>query len=336
MAFLLFWSWIFIISLIRPGCALPIKSNYEVLAKRALEQAFIPEFEQDQQSRNDFVAVAITAAVIFVAVIVGLVFTVMRHRRKKVQEPEAGLVEPVDKPTWFIVETEKVQWWRNFQWRSSSTEDPYLPEGSRIERIKAALSRNKEKPVLPLYNDTKFLPSPPSSQPQYPDILEHGYKAPLYQPPQQPAAQVPVTRTMYRSNKPQLRSPPKAVITQGLSRSLMRSDRRGFPRSPAARRQSWLSRAALHHPFLPLKDTDASLIAPPRIADPPKTRFINRPSPLQPIVESRKLAPSVPIKPALRPPPLNLDEEPRRQIQFGSPKIRIAPSPRIRIVSPAF
>jgi hypothetical protein len=246
-------------------------------------------------------------------------------------------VEPVDKSTWFMVETENVQWWRNFQWQSSSAEDPGLPEGSRVERIKAALSRKKEKSILPLYNDSKSLPSPPATVvpppdtlPQYPNIIERGYKAPLYQPPQQSVGQVPVppvTRTLYGSNKSQLRSPPKALITQGLSRSLMRGDRRGLPRSPAGRRKSWLSRAALHHPFLP---SDASSVIAQRAV--PK---ISRPSPLQP-VSGLSASRSVPIKPASRPPPLDLDEEPRRAIRFGSPQVRMAASPKIRIMSPAF
>jgi len=338
MASLLFWSWIFIVSLIRPACGLP---SYEILAKRALEQAFVPEFSQDQQSRDKFMAVAITCVIIFVAVISAIILTVMRHRKKKVEEPEAGLVGSVEKPTWFMVETEKAQWWRNFQWRLSSTEDPNLPEGSRVERLKAALSRKKEKSILPLYNDSKSLPSPPAAiipplpntQPQYPDILERGYKAPLHQ---QSAVQVPVPSTRKLYGKSQPRSPPRAVITQGLPRSLVRNSR-GLPRSPAARRKSWLSRAD-HHPFLPLKDA-SSVIAPMRAADArvPTTRFISRPSPLQPITESRsKHAPSVPIKPALRPPPLDLDEEPRREIRFGRPKVRIAPSAKFRIMSPAF
>jgi len=344
MAYLLFWSWIFIVSLIRPACGLP---SYEVLAKRALEQAFVPEFSQDQQSRNTFMAVAITCVVIFVAVIAAIILTVMRHRKKNVEQPEAGLVGSVDKPTWFMVETEKVHWWRNFQWQSSSTEDPNLPEGSRVERIKAALSRKKEKSILPLYNDSKSLPSLPASiipppsntQLQFPDILDRAYKAPLHQPPQQSAAQVPVpsvTRKLYGKSQP--RSPPKAVVTQGFSRSVVRNSR-GLPRSPAARRKSWLARAPVHHPFLPVKDDASSVIAPTRTADArvPQTRFISRPSPLQPITESRsKHAPSVPIKPALRPPPLDLDEEPRRRIRFGGPKVRIAPFAKIRIMSPAF
>jgi hypothetical protein len=333
----------------------------------------IPDFSQDSQSRTIFIAIAVTVAVVVVAAIVGVILTIMRYRRKKVDHPEANLFNPVDKPSWFMVEHEKTQWWRSFQWQSSETGYPgsELPEGSRIERIKAALSRKKGNPVLPPDNGSKSFPSPPEiivaprhPSPQYPDFPKRGDKAPLHQPPQQSPAQLTPTlrRTLYRRNKEQLRSPPKAILAPGLSRTLVRDGRR---RSPAERRKSWLSRTALRHPFLPLKDMDAPLVsAPPRIIGtvgghsplrpraesrpefgapvsikpalrpPPlnldqKTRLIDKSSPLRFIAESRsKLGSPVPVKPASRPPPLNLDEEPRLEIRFGSPKVRI--------VSPAF
>ena len=261
-----------------------------------------------------------------------------------------------------MVEHEKAQWWNHFQWQSLETGEPgsQLPAGSRVERIKAALNRKKGRPVLPLDNGSKPLPNPPEiivaprppSQ-QYPDIPKRVDKAPLHQPPQQPPTPT-LRRTLYSRNKEQLRSPPKAILAPGLSRTLVRDDRR---RSPTVRRKSWLSRAALRHPFLPLKDTDAPLSAPPRtvgtdmstIHSPlrpsaesrgarvsikpalrrPPLNLDRKSSPLRPIAESRsRLASPVPVKPASRPPPLNLDEEPRLEIRFGSPKIRI--------VSPAF
>lgn len=284
----------------------------------------------------------------------------MRHRRKKVHHPEEGLAS-VDKPSWFMVEHEKNQWWSHFHWQSSEA-GSQLPEGSRVERIKAALNRKKGKPVLPLDNGIKSLPSPPeiivaprSPSPQYPDIPKRGDKAPLHQPAQQPPTPS-LRRTLHPRNKEQLRSPPKAILAPGLSRALVRDDRR---RSPTARRKSWLSRAALRHPFLPLKDTDAPLVSalprtvgadlstvrpsvrnfPLRPSAESRSKFgaLRRPplnldqrfSPLKPIMESRsKLATPVPVKPVSRPPPLNLDEEPRLEIRFGSPKVRI--------VSPAF
>jgi len=360
----LLWSWIFIISLIRPGFALPVHSNYGFLAKRTLQASMIP----DNQSRTIFIAIAVTIAVVVVAVIAGIILTIMRHRRKKVYHPEADLAS-VDRPSWFMVEHEKTQWWSHFQWQSPEVGEPgsQLPEGSRVERIKAALNRKKGKPVLPPDNGFKSLPSPPEiivahrppSQ-QYPDIPKRGDKAPLHQPAQQPPTST-LRRTLYSRNKEQLRSPPKAILAPGLSRTLVIGDDRR--RSPAARRKSWLSRAALRHPFLPLKDTDAPLVsAPPRTLgsdvstvhsfvghSPLRPRVESRPkfgapvsikrrpplnldqkfSPLRPIAESRpKLASPVPVKPASRPPPLNLDEEPRLEIRFGSP--------RVRIVSPAF
>jgi len=293
MAYQLFWSWIFI-SLIRPALALPVNPNYDVLAKRAVDSFFIPEFSQDNQTRTKFTAVVITVTIVFVAVITGIVLTVRRNtKRKMIEEPEAGLVIAV-KP---IFEPEKARWWRNFRWPIADSE---YPEGTRIQRIKQALGKNNKEPILPLHNASSSLPSPPANlQPQYPDLLERRPKVPLDHPSQE-----------VLTEKPQPRSPPKAIVTHGAPRKLVRSDRRGLPNSPKAWRKSRMSRGSLRHPFLPLNGPE---IAPSALktagVDVSKSHFTHKLSLLRLVPEYQAVSGPIRSAPLLRPSPLDLDEK---------------------------
>jgi hypothetical protein len=363
MAFQL-WSWIFIIlSLpIRPSYA-HVSHNYEVLAGRALERVFIRGFADEQQSRNTFIALAIAAGVVLLAVIAGIFLLYLRQKAiQKVPEPEAGLTDA--KPHWWMVEgkNEKMDWWR-LSHRLSPTpgvESPKSDSGrSRIERLKDALNiqrKRNNQPILPTHRplapsptDTLNLPMQTNAniQPSYPDSLERGYRAPLY--PVQSPPQIPiVTMTMYDGGRPLKRGPsvpPRAIITQGQRTTLSRSGARsGVPRSPAGRR--WLSRNSFRHPFLPLKDTDSSLLkisAPvPITVDPfnPKLNYAisikePRAAPTPPGAPRNLVVPPVPSKVGLRKPilpaPLQLEEP------FGQPKFRggLPASPRLGLpVSP--
>ena len=280
----------------------------------------------------------------FIVAVTALIFLIVRER-KRVGDSESVPTEQVDKPHWFMLENEKkVNWWNNFRWQSSPTNDEEHPEGSRTARIRAALNKSKKgKPLLPFANDSKAQASPRDTialplqsvhQTQSPDLLERGSKAPIYPAARASPPRVPtLTRTMYEGDKPEPRSPPKAIVTAGLSRSIMRGDRRGFPRSPAGRRKSWLTRGGqLRHPFLPLKDSDAPMASAPR------TAFVDGSKPsytlpvIPPVGESQRIPPPLPKR---APPPLNLDPESPRPVV--RPSLPTSPRPRgIRIQSPAF
>jgi len=337
----LFWSWIFIISFFQPGYA-QVGYNYEILAKRALESVvFNKELSKIEKSRNAFIGLAIAGGVVFIALVTGLIFLILRNR-KKVEEPESAATEQVDKRQWFMVDDKKVNWWNNFRWQSSPTDDAEHPEGSRIERIRAALNKSKkDKPLLPFAHDSKVQPSArdtaalpmQSAQLQSSNLLERGSKAPIYPATQVSPPRVPtLTRTMYEGDKFVPRSPPKAIVTAGLSRSNMGADRRGLPRSPAGRRKSWVTRGSqLRHPFLPLKDSDVPM------APAPKSAFVEGRKPIYtvpvipPVVDPKLVPPPLPKR---APPPLNLEpDSPRREVRFGLPT---SPRPRVRIQSPAF
>jgi len=342
MAFSL-WSWIFIFQtlLIRPAYA----HDYEVLARRALERVFIRDLTDEQKVKNTYVALAIAAGVVVLAVIVGLALLYLRHK-VVVPEPETGVTDADAKPHWWMVESknEKMDWWRlsHRLSRIPSVESPQSDSGrSRIERLKDALNiqrKNKNQaPILPIHHPLPPVDQKPpvpinDVQPRYPESLEQGYRAPIY--PVQ-ALQVPklvVTPSI----------PPRAIVTQGqrvtLSRSLARS---GAPRSPTSRR--WLHRKSFRNPFLPLGDTDAAL---PKISAPvavtidssnPKLNYAfsikePRAAPLPP-TGVRNLVVPVPSKVGMRKPtPLQLEQP------FGVPQVRLGlpASPRPPRVSPAF
>lgn len=239
--------------------------------------------------------------------IAGIVLTVRRNtKRKRIDEPEAGLIAV--KPTF---ESEKSQWWRNFRWQSSPIADSEHPEGTRIERIKQALGKKNRGPILPLHKASNSLPSPPANlQPQYPDFLERGPKASLDHPSQQALTE-----------KPQPRSPPKAIVTHGAPRKLVRSDRRGLPNSPKAWRKSRRSRGSLRHPFLPLNEPEIPSAPKTAGVDVLKSRFTHKPSHLRLVPEYQAVPGPVRSAPFLRPSLLDLDEKPRRHVRFASPMV---------------
>ena len=235
---------------------------------------------------------------------------------------------------------EKMDWWRlSLKLGDKAKLDAELPEGSRIERLKAALNKKagrEQQPVLPLHRDMKSSPTetialPLQSDPdqhRYPDVLERGYRAPLY-PVQSPPRVPTLTRTMYDGDKASPpRSPPRALVTSGLTRSTTRnSDRRQLPRSPAGRRKSWLTRGnQFRHPFLPLKDSDAPL---PQISAPtpvpidpsnPKLNYsvsIGKPR-TAPLPPSDTLVPAVSSKGAARRAPTPLQLAPGSAEPLGS------------------
>ncbi|KAF9534907.1 hypothetical protein CPB83DRAFT_221229 [Crepidotus variabilis] len=238
-----------------------------------------------------------------------------------------------------MVDSKKDWWPINLNLRPATPkEQEEHPDGSRTARLREALNKmavKTGKPLLPVHNDKS---NKSEASPKYPDVLERGYRAPIY--PAQP--QIPaLTRTMYDGDKPQPRSPPKAVVTQGLARAFARHDRRGMPRSPAGRRKSWLTRG---HPFIPLKD-DAQVLPAPKTAasDAPViarkfTMSQPRAAPKPPTTPL--LAPPSPPKQKRVPPPLQLVEQFERRVRFGlpsSPRTGLPTSPRPqRTQSPAF
>lgn len=306
-----------------------------------------------QKSRNTFIALAITFTVVFIAFIVGIVALVIKSRRKAVDvETVAAPTEQSDKPRWFMVDSDKKHWWSvDLASRPSTAKELQThPDGMRTERLKAALNKmsgRSGKALLPLHADklaslpTESIPEP---SPKYPDILERGHRAPLYLTAQVPA----ITRTIYEGDKP--RSPPKALVTQGLSRAFARHERRGMgPRSPASRRKSWLTKGPQHHPFIPLKD-DAHLLPAPKTAAvdaPPLTVSVKfdlahpRAAPKPPTTAPLPAPPSPPKNKRV-PPPLRLMENFERRVRFGlTPSPRTAArlgfsSPRAGRASPAF
>ncbi|PPQ95472.1 hypothetical protein CVT26_008500 [Gymnopilus dilepis] len=347
MAFYL-WSWIFIfqtlLMIIRPAYAAPVSHDYQALARRSLETVFIRGLTDEQRVKNTYVALAITAGVVLLAIIVGIALLYLRHR-VVVSELETGVSVNETKPHWWMVESknEKMDWWRLSRRFSGipPVESPQSDSGrSRIDRLKDALNiqrKNKNQaPILPVSRplppvDQK-LPMPLEDvQPRYPESLERGFQAPIYpvQGPQVP--KLVITPSI----------PPRAVVTQGqratLSRSLARS---GAPRSPASRR--WLHRKSFRNPFLPLGAADAALpkiSAPVAVTIDPSNPKLNyafsikepRPAPLPP-TGARNLAVPVPNKVGMRKPaPLKLDQP------FDAPRVRIGlpANPRLG-VSPAF
>jgi hypothetical protein len=338
----LFWSWIFIFSLIRPGLALVVT---EVLAQRAAAVHTTHSLTKAEKSRNTFIALAVAFTVVIIAIIAGIVALILRSKNKVADAETAAVpAAQVEKPHWFMVDSKKNWWPMNLGLRPATPrEQEEHPDGLHSARLRAALNKmagRSGKPILPTHNDKRDLPSIPEPSPRYPDILERGYRAPIY-----PTTEVPaLTRTMYEGDKPQPRSPPKAIVTQGLSRAFARHDRRGMPRSPAGRRKSWLTRGA--HPFIPLKENAQVLSAPKTAAvDAPslthkftmsKPRVAPKPPTTAPL-----LAPPSPPKNKRVPPPLRLEEQFERRVRFGLPSsprtgLPTSPRPRHRAESPAF
>ncbi|KAJ3511555.1 hypothetical protein NLJ89_g4028 [Agrocybe chaxingu] len=334
----LFWSWIFILqlSLVRPGFAhARVSPDYEVLAQRALETVYTRSLSKAEKTRNTFIALAIAGAVVLVVGILGL-YLLYRRQKQKIPEPEAGAVE---KPSWRMVDAknDKMDWWRlSLRLQPTTPADPNLPEGSRIERLKAALNKKagKAQPLLPTHTkpsptETIRLPmqSIPDVKPKYPDILEKDYRAPMYPVDQSPPQIPALTRTLYDGGKQiplNPRSPPRALVTQGMARSGSgRSGRSGTPRSPANRRRSWLTR---HQPVA-IDPSNPKLNYAVSMSKP-------RAAPVPPQDPRGSLVPVVPPKGALKrhPTPLHLDDSvSERKVRFGLPG---SPRPS-RMASPA-
>ncbi|KAF8974632.1 hypothetical protein BDZ97DRAFT_1774635 [Flammula alnicola] len=348
------WSWIFIIQfmLVRPGFA-HVSHNYEVLTRRAFGKVFARSLSKSETTRNTFVALAIAAGVVLLAGLLGLFLFIRRAKmQKKVSEPESGAV--TGKPSWWMVEgkNEKMDWWRlshRIEPAVGAGVEATKPiEGGRIARLKAAIQRQAGKgqqPLLPTHRSAT--PSPtdslglpmqtnPNIEPRYPDSLERGYRAPIYQvqsPPQIPA--------LYIGDRPLKQSPttpPRAIVTHGQRATLARCGARtGAPRSPAGRR--WLNRHSFRHPFLPLKDSDAPL---PKISAPvpithidptnPKLNYapsLSKPraAPTPPEGPRGSLIPPVPVKARKFPPPapLNLQnsQQPLSAARVSAARVRV-------------
>lgn len=301
----IFWSWIFTVSLIQTGFSQPINANCDVLTKRALAPAFLcinlfpssyslniyvtfyrPEFDNDKHTRTIFIAVVVVLGVIVGAVIITIVLTVMRT---KVVDPELCTIKSAEKPT-----IQKVQWWHSSKLQSSPPEDRKHPEGSRTERIKAALGMKKERTILPLHdrNDksaSEIIIPPPIQRPQNPDV--HNWQRNL-QPLRKPSTQVPTPPHAYGLPS-QPRLPPMAVVAP--DPSPMKGDKpRSFPKPPES---SETPRFGSRHPFVNAKASNA--------------HAINRP------LESYEP----------RSPPLSLEEVPRRQIRNDARNVRVVASP---------
>lgn len=324
------WSWIFIFHalLVQPSFA---RLSHEVLARKVVDNLFQRGFSKEEKTRNAYIAVAITAAVVLVVGIVGL-FLFIRKKRQVVPEPEAGADH---KPSWWMVDgkSDMKDWWRLGAQATPPTE-PLVSDGrSRTQRLKAALGlRVPDQPILPTHRGTiKSPPLPmqtvPTIQPIYPDSLERGRTRD--QAPSLPQIPVIAINLTDQPLERKLSVPPRVLLTHSSSRST--SERRVLPRSPAAgRRRSRSLTQPVRNPFLPLRESDdpVSQFAAQKadVQDPQLNRShsISRshetPTPysaLQPSFPGRKGPP-----PALQ---LKEPETPRtprsgRKVHFGLPR----------------
>jgi len=340
------WSWIFIFQMfsIRPGCSLVIKHSNDLVARQIIQDIFIRNLSRAEKTRRTFIGLAIGLSLVLFAGIIGLFLYIRQQRQKNaVMDPETTATVD-EKPNWWMVEgkNEKMDWWR-LSFQNLPSRDP--TDRSRIERLKAALKikNNRNQPILPTHTKTEISPVEtinlpiqpiPSILPHYPDVLEKGYRAPVY-PTQYIPPVTALPRTVY-DNKPVKQNPnlpSELYINPKLTpSSLARSNaerRTGVPRSPAHRRRSFLSRHHLRHPhpFIPLKDSDARLIiSAPMPVDPsnlshsklaPVDLSQPRAAPKPPTVRRSSLKGSR----SLRPPPLNLGNDntqtPPRRVRFG-------------------
>jgi len=358
----LFWSWIFILQLIRPCFANVDAYNGVHVALRAVEK--VHDRTKAEKTRDMVLAVSITGSILLLTGLVGLVAVIWRHKtRAKEADPEA--VEPADsaeKPNWFMADDKKNKWWRI----SLTTAPPTPLEGSqqsepgRIERLKVALNKKAARtgrPLLPMFKspqpsprDTMKLPfqAIPEEPLKFPDPLESGYRAPIYVADQQPAPHVPsLTRTMYDADgQPEPRSPPKAIVTQGKSRTHARNDKRAYPRSPATRRKSWMRRSGQpRHPFVPLKEEDIPVAKTAAVEgsfmqsfSKPQARTVPEQQSDEESVYEESPPPMVPSKKRV-PAPLNLPRLGEYKHGFGLPSsprgLPSSPRPR-RVQTPVF
>ncbi|KAF8803834.1 hypothetical protein BYT27DRAFT_7195169 [Phlegmacium glaucopus] len=321
------WSWIFIFHalLVQPSFA---RLSHDILARKVVDNLFQRGLSKEEKTRNAYIAVAITAAVVLVVGLVGL-FLFIRKRRQVLPEPEAGADH---KPSWWMVDgkTDKKDWWRLGPQATPPTE-PLGPDGrSRTQRLKAALGlRVTDQPILPTHRSTiKSPPLPmqtdPSIQPRYPASLERGDTRDQA-PSLPPIPSIAINLTDQHLER-KLSVPPRVLLTHSPSRST--SERRVLPRSPAAgRRRSRSLTQPIRNPFLPLRESDdpvsqfTALKADAKDSRLGRSHSISRPHEtptphpaLQPSFSGRKSPP-----PALQ---LREPETPRsgRKVQFGLPR----------------
>jgi hypothetical protein len=345
------WTFITLQFLVRCGYAL-------VIPERANETVFVRDITIDQKARSTNIALAIAGGVVLLVLMIGILLLYLTQRSASARIPD---VEPgtVPKPQWWMVEgkNEKMGWWKLGSGNDNSPAGE-LDNGSRIERLKAALQVRKAakngqipSPVLPLQTD-------PDTQHKYPDVLERGFRAPVY--PFHSSPQIPsITRTMYDGSN-HLNPPLPAIVTEGQRVTLSRT---GAPRSPAGRRRSRdrLSRQ-FRNPFLPLKDSDVTvpkISAPmPATIDPsnpklqpalslslphsPQKVGVRRPAPLAPILfEPETPLASGPISrlgiPVSPRPQMSSRISPRPPNSARPPNSSMLPnSPRPPVASPRF
>lgn len=247
------WSWIFIFQslLVQPSFA---HLSHDILARKVMDNLFHRGLSKAEETRNAFIAVAITASIVLVVGCVGI-FLFIWKRRQVVAEPEAGADH---KSSWRMVDgkTERKDWWRlGRNTQVSPPAEPLEPDGrSRTQRLKAALRLRVPdqrgttmSPPLPMQSD-------PDLQPGYPEYLERGGT-------QDPAPSLPKIPSIAvhlddQHLERKARVPARAVLTHNSSRSI--SERRVFPRSPAVgRRRSRSLAQPIRNPFLPLRESEA-------------------------------------------------------------------------------
>jgi len=249
-----YWSWFFTILFLFVQPALGHQFSNVIISRSLIEHMVYPR--EVAKSKTTFLAIAITAAVVLVAGLVGL-YILYRRQRVQVTDAEA---RPGDKNQWWMVDgaNKQLKWFKNADGGSAPTGEP---DGrGRIGRLKEALQRqgtltrqpdsnNAAKlnavisPDLPIQTDPNLL-----HKPQYPDVLERGYQAPIY-PIQSPPRAYENNTVIPPLN---LAPPPQGLTRSSSARTPER--RTGAPRSPAGRRRSLLNRKEMgqqRNPFLP-------------------------------------------------------------------------------------
>ncbi|RDB23194.1 hypothetical protein Hypma_009616 [Hypsizygus marmoreus] len=162
----------------------------------------------------------------------------------------------------------------------------------RFDRIRAAFGRPANKPplenILPVFKvvlppgstDSVDRPPPavPNHLPKYPSSLERGYSKRPHPPPPPLEGYPDLSRTPSmteslldaqpgdRASRRKVQVPPKVLLVPPPGRPLpgLASSRSAgrAPRSPS-RHRSWLSKHSFKHPFIPLRNGDATLKFPP-------------------------------------------------------------------------
>ncbi|KAF9057285.1 hypothetical protein BJ165DRAFT_1520682 [Panaeolus papilionaceus] len=347
-----YWSWFFTILFLFVQPAFGHKFSNVIISRSLIEHMVYP---REVPKKTTFLAVAITASVILVSGLIGLYIL---YRRQRVRVGDAEGRPGGDKPHWWMVEgaNKQLKWFKNADGGSAPTGEP---DGrGRIDRLKEALQRQGSltknsdstnvakpnaviSPDLPLQTDPNLL-----HKPQYPDVLERGYQAPVY-PIQSPPQSYENAGSIPQLN---LAPPPQGLTRSSSARQAER--RTGAPRSPAGRRRSLLNRKDMvqqRNPFLPPDASFSSFssLAVPGdpYADSPASAPAHGPDQFQlnqsyvPLPPQAGLAPPANEGPSPRnvvrkpvPTPLQLDEpttpgtpKTGRKLKFGLPT-----NPRMR------